>query len=105
MDLPPAVEVVEQVPAAEDQRSYTREDGTLVIDFLAEPPCGEGGEREIVVCAPGEVVQRYDPPEPPPQEEGFKPEVQLGENAKAGLSAKPGRYGAVQAMVDLTITF
>ena len=105
MELPPAVEVVEQAPAAEDQRSYTREDGTLVIDILVEPPCGESSEREIVVCASGEEVQRYDPPEPLQQEEGFKPEVQLGENAKASLRATPGRDNAVQAMVNLTIEF
>ena len=104
MDLPPAVEVVEQAPVAEDQRSYTREDGTLVIDILVEPPCGESSEREIVVCAPERSVQRYDPPDPPPQE-GFRPEVELGENAKAAVSARPGRDGAVQAMIDLTIRF
>ena len=104
MDLPPAVEVVEQAPAAEDERSFTRGDGTLVIDILVEPPCGESSEREIVVCASGEDVQRHYPPEPQ-QEEGIKPEVQLGENAKAGLRATPGRDGAVQAMVELTIKF
>ena len=104
MDLPPAVEIVEQAPVVEAERSYTREDGTLVIDILVEPPCGESSEREIVVCAAGETVQRYDPPEPP-QQEGFRPEVQLGENAKADLHAEPGRDGAVRAMVELTIKF
>ena len=105
MDLPPAVEVVEQAPAAEDQRSYTREDGTLVIDILVEPPCGESSEREIVVCAPERSVQRYDPPERQQQEEGFKPEIQLSENAKANMHAEPGRDGAVEALVELTIKF
>ena len=105
MDLPPAVEVVEQAPVADGERSYTREDGTLVIDILVDPQCGESSEREIVVCAPGEAVQRYDPPDPPQQEEGFKPEVQLGEHAKVDFHAEPGRDGAVQAMVDLTIKF
>jgi hypothetical protein len=104
VDLP-AVEVVEQAPAAEDQRSYTREDGTLVIDILIEPPCGESSEREIVVCASGEDVQRYDPPDSPQQQEGLKPEVQLSENAKAGIHAEPGRDGAVEALVELTIKF
>ena len=69
-----------------------------------EPPCGESSEREIVVCAAGEEVQRHDPPEPQ-QEEGFKPEIQLSENAKAGLHAEPGRDGAVEALVELTIKF
>ncbi len=104
MDLPPVVEVVEQAPAAEDQRSYVREDGTLVIDILVEPPCAASSEREIVVCASGEEVQRHDPPEPQ-QEEGFKPEIQLSENAKVGMHAEAGRDGAVEALVDLTIRF
>ena len=103
MDLPPT-EVIEQVPAVEEQRSYTRENGTLVIDILVEPRCGESTEREIVVCAPGEDVQPYDP-SPPQQEEGFKPELQLSENAKVGLRAQPGRDGAVEALVNLTIAF
>ena len=103
MDLPPAVEVVEEAPAAQDQRSYTREDGTLVIDILVEPPCGGTSEREIVVCASAEEVQRHDPPAP--EQESFKAEIQLSENVKAGLHAEPGRDGAVEALVDLTIKF
>ena len=69
MDLPQqAIEQPAQAAApSEDPRSRMREDGTLVIDILADPPCGEASAREIVVCAPGEAVQRYDPPEPPQQ--------------------------------------
>ncbi len=105
MDVPPAVEFVEQVPAAEDPRSYTCEDGTLVIDILVEQPCGESSEREIVVCASDGSQHRLNAPEPPPAEEGFRPEVQLGENAKVVLRAEAGLDGADRAMVDLTIKF
>jgi hypothetical protein len=104
MDLPtPAVEQVGQV--ADEVRSHTREDGTLVIDILVDPACGESSEREIVVCASDGSEHRLNVPDPPPAEEGFKPEVQLGESAKAGLRAQPGRDGAVEALVTLTITF
>jgi hypothetical protein len=103
MDLPPVVEIVEQGPVAEDQRSYTREDGTLVIDILVDPPCGESNEREIVVCA-SETVQGYDRLEAP-QQEGVKPEVQLSDNAKVDLHAERGLDDAVRAMVALTIKF
>ena len=44
-------------------------------------------------------------PDPPPVEEGFKPEIQLSESAKAGLRAQRGRYNAVEALVTVTITF
>ena len=105
MDLPvPAAEpVAEQV--SEEARSHNREDGTLVIDILVDPPCGESSEREIVVCASDGSEHRPDVPSPPPAEAGFKPEVQLSEATKAGLSAQPGRYGAVEAVVTLTIKF
>ena len=107
MDLPaPAVEQpAEQAPALEHERSYTREDGTLVINILLDPPCGESSEREIVVCASDGSEHRLNAPEPPPADEGFKPEVQLGENAKVGLRAEAGQGGADRAMVDLTIKF
>ncbi len=105
MDLPvPAAEpVAEQV--SEETRSHTREDGTLVIDILVDPPCGESSEREIVVCASDGSEHRLDALSPAPADEGFKPEVQLSESAKAGLRAQPGRYGAVEAVVTLTIKF
>ena len=106
MDLPQqAIEQPAQAAApSEDPRSRMREDGTLVIDILADPPCGEASAREIVVCAPGEAEQRYDPPEPP-QQKPAKAEVQIGENAKVGVHAEPGRYGAVEVLVTLTVKF
>jgi hypothetical protein len=105
VDLPvPATEpVAEQV--SEEVRSHTREDGTLVIEILVDPPCGESSEREIVVCASDGSEHRLEVPDPPPAEENFKPEVQLGESAKAGLRAQPGRDGAVEAIVNVTVKF
>ena len=106
MDLPvPAAEqVAEQV--AEEARSHTREDGTLVIDILVDPPCGESNEREIVVCASDGSEHRLGAPDPPPSEEGFKPELQLSESAKAGLRAETDPLtGADRMMIDLTIKF
>lgn len=95
----------EHAPAAADGKSYAREDGTLVIDILVEQPCGESSEREIVVCASDGSEHRLRAPDPRPAERGFKPEVQLAPNAKADLRATPGRDGAVQAMVNVTIKF
>ena len=95
----------EHAPAETDGHSYVREDGTLVIEIPVEQPCGESSEREIVVCASDGSENRLDTPEPPPQAEMPKAEVQLGENATARLHATPGRYNAVQAMVTLTIAF
>ena len=94
-----------QVPAEAGGKSYTREDDTLVIDILVERPCGENSEREIVVCASDGSEHRLDAPDPPPAEERLKPEVQLTPHAKADLRATPGRDGAVQAMVNVTIKF
>ena len=108
MDAAPSIEVPhaeEQPAAAAREKSYLREDGTLVIDILVEPPCGASSEREIIVCASDGSEHRLNAADPPPQEEALKAEVQLGENAKVGLHAQPGRYGAVEAMVDLTIEF
>ena len=95
----------EHAPAETSGHSYVREDGTLVIEIPVEQPCGESTEREIVVCAPDGSGHRLNRAAPPPTAEGFKPEVQLGKNAKAGLQATPGRDGAVQGMVNLTIAF
>ena len=95
----------EHAPVEATRPSYVREDGTLVIEIPVEQPCGEGSEREIVVCASDGSEHRLNRTLPPPVEERFKPEVQLGENAKASLRATPGREGAVQAMVNLTIAF
>lgn len=106
MDLPhPALDQPLQAEAAaEDRRSHLRADGTLVIDILVDPPCGEASAREIVVCAPAEVVQRYDAPDPA-QREPAKAELQLSEKAKIGVHAQPGREGAVEALVTLTVRF
>lgn len=94
----------EAVAAADEARSELREDGTLVIDILIDPPCGEASGREIVVCAPGQEVQRYVAPDAP-QREQPKAELQISENAKVGVHAEPGRYGAVEALVTLTVKF
>lgn len=77
----------------------------LVIDILVDAACGESSEREIVVCASDGAEHGLEVPDPPSAEEGFRPEVQLGEDAKAGLRAQPGRNGAVEAVVTLTIKF
>jgi hypothetical protein len=95
----------EHAPAETDAHSYLREDGTLVIEIPIDQPCGASSEDEIVVCASDGSEHRLVRTPPPPADEGFKPEVQLGENAKADLRATPGRDGAVQAMVNLTIKF
>jgi hypothetical protein len=100
------IDITEEHAAAEaDARSYVREDGTLVIEIPVEQPCGASSEREIVVCASDGAENRLERTPAPPAEEGLRPEVQLGENAKADLRATPGRDGAVQAMVTLTIKF
>ena len=95
----------EHAPAAANGQSYLRADGTLVIEIPVEQPCGESNEREIVVCAPDGSEHRLSRTPPPPTGEGLKPELQLGENAKAKMHATPGRDGAVQAMLNLTIRF
>jgi len=48
-------------------------------------------------------VQRYEAPDAPREEP--KAEVQISENAKVGVHAEPGRYGAVEALVTLTVKF
>ena len=96
----------EHAPAGEDERSYTREDGTLVINILVEPACGESTEREIVVCAPGQSEHRLNAPEPPAEEEGFKPEVQVAPNATARLRPETDpQTGAQRIMVDFVTKF
>jgi hypothetical protein len=95
----------EHAPAETDGHSYVREDGTLVIEIPVEQPCGQSSEREIVVCAPDGSENRLHTPEPPLQAGMPKAEVQLGENARAKMHATPGRDGAVQAMVNVTIAF
>lgn len=106
MDLPQqAIEPPpEAIATADEARSELREDGTLVIDILIDPPCGEASGREIVVCAPGQEAQRHETPDAP-QREQPKAEVQISESAKVGVHAEPGRYGAVEALVTLTASF
>lgn len=106
MDQIPLVEPAEQhATAGEDQRGYLREDGALVIDILAAPPCGSSSEGEIVVCAPAESGGR-PAPAPEPLEQGFKPEIELTGNAKlrARGDTDPAS-GADRAMIDLVIKF
>ena len=106
MDLPQqAIEPPPEAIATADQaRSELREDGTLVIDILIDPPCGEASGREIVVCATAQAVQRYEAPDAPQREEP-KAELEISENAKIGVHAEPGRHGAVEALVTLTVKF
>ncbi len=100
MPPPPA----EHAPAAGDPRSHLREDGTLVIDILAAPPCGESSDREIVVCAAGESGQRLEGDDPP--SDGPEPlKVQLAPNLTAGPRTEAGRDGEVRVMIDLTLRF
>jgi hypothetical protein len=100
------IDITEEHATAEtDAHTYLRDDGTLVIEIPVEQPCGASSEREIVVCASDGSENRLHRIPAPPVEEGLRPELQLGENAKADLRATPGRDGAVQAMVNLTIKF
>ena len=106
MDLPQqAIEPPQEaIAAADEARSELREDGTLVINILVDPPCGEANADEIVVCAAAQDVQRYEAPDARKREEP-KAEVQISEKAKVGVHAEPGRYGAVEALVTLTVKF
>ena len=108
MDEPPqAIEpAAEQAAAGEDAGSHLREDGTLVINILVEPPCGASSEGEIVVCAPGQSPYRYDPPPEPPTEGGPRPEIQLGEKTKLRARAETdARTGTERLMIDLVYKF
>ena len=107
MDDPgPAIAAIEEpAPAAGGERSYVREDGTLVIDILATARCSPSTGPEIVVCAPDPLEHRLEAPQRP-AEESFKPELQLGENAKARARVeKDGLTGADRVMVDLIVKF
>ena len=100
------IDLTEEHAAAETEAaSHLREDGTLVIEIPVERPCDASGAGEIVVCASDGSEHRVDPAPAPPAGDVPKAEVQLGENAKAGMHATQGRYNAVQAMVTLTIKF
>ena len=107
MDLPDQVvdQSAEHAPAPEAERSFVREDGTLVINILADPPCGGASEREIVVCAPDPSEHRLNAPEPS-ADDSFKPELQLGENVRTRARVeRDGLTGADRVMVDLIIRF
>ncbi len=94
----------EHAPAEDDARSYVREDGTLVIDILVDPSCGATADGRIIVCAPGQSPYRYEPPLVP-ADDGLKPEVQLGDNAKVAASVESGLHGSPQATIALKIKF
>jgi hypothetical protein len=95
----------EHAPVQGDERSYVKEDGTLVINILADRRCGPSTGPEIVVCAPDPAEHRLNAPEPP-ADESFKPELQLGENAKARARVeKDVMTGADRVMVDLVVKF
>lgn len=95
----------ERAPVEGDERSYVKENGTLVINILADPRCGASTGPEIVVCAPDPAEHRLNAPQRP-AEQSFKPELQLGENAKARARVeKDGLTGADRVMVDLVVKF
>jgi len=105
-EIPQVIEpAAEQATAGEDQRSYVRDDGVLVINILVDPPCGPSTEGEIVVCAPPES-DGQPAPAPAPPEQGFRPEIQLGDNAKIRARGESDPWsGADRAMIDLVIKF
>jgi len=43
-------------------RSTTRDDGTIVIDILAQPECGVSEQADIVVCASAPEGSAEPPP-------------------------------------------
>jgi len=107
-DLPALAvpEAAEHAAAEISERSYQREDGSLVIDILIPASCGESNEREIVVCASDGSEHRLPASiPPPPPEQGFKPEVQIAPNAKARMRAEAGEGGADRMMADLVVKF
>ncbi|KRA82718.1 hypothetical protein [Altererythrobacter sp. Root672] len=106
MDLPePALEKAVYAPSLEEERSYSREDGTLVINILVDPPCGESSASEIVVCAPDQSANRLERTEAPAEPDN-KVEVSLGKNAKANLRAESDpSNGGDSVIVGVTIKF
>jgi hypothetical protein len=84
-----------------------REDGTVVIDILVQPPCDQTMEPdEIVVCAPGLASQGVPDADGTFTQGGFKPEVELAPNATAKVRAETDPVtGADRAMIDLTYRF
>ena len=67
-----------------DLRMTVREDGTVVIDILADQPCVPSSEGEIVVCAPTVDGAQYLPPPPPPRSTGPMEKLQEALTAEVG---------------------
>ena len=90
-----------------DAQQMVREDGTVVINILVQPPCDPAVEPdEIVVCAPGPAPQPIAGADGVFTEGDFKPEVELAPNvtAKARAETDP-MTGADRVMVDLIYRF
>jgi hypothetical protein len=99
-------QAVLHAPVRQGDRTSVREDGTLVIDILIDPPCGLSTGREIVVCAPGQSEHRLHAPINRWAHQRFRPEIRLGRNGTVGLRAETdGASGADRVMVDLKIKF
>ena len=91
-----------------DDRTTVRDDGTLVIDILVRPPCGQSTEGEIVVCAPDAEAHRLAELDEPEVKEPPRAEIALGDNAKAGLRAETETIQGTKIdriMLDLGIAF
>jgi len=88
-------------------RTTVREDGTVVINILVQPPCDPAVEPdEIVVCAPAPASQPIPGADGAFAQGGFKPEVELAPNLKAKARAETDpRTGADRAMIDFTYRF
>ena len=92
---------------ASDARTTVRDDGTIVIDILVQPPCDQAVEPdEIVVCAPDAEPQRIPGADGTFVQGGFNPEVELTPNATVKVRAESDpETGADRAMIDLTYRF
>jgi len=102
-----AAPVEVSAPAESADRSYVRQDGTMVINILVPQPCvpADDGD-EIVVCAPDSAGDRIPGADGTFTEEGFKPEIQVAPNVKAKARAETDPMsGADRAMIDLTYRF
>ena len=101
-----AASVEASAPAESADRSYVRQDGTMVIDILVAQPCEPAADAdEIVVCA-----DRAADPIPGADgtftDEGFKPELQLAPNVKARARGESDpNSGADRAMIDVIYRF
>lgn len=95
-------------PAEPADRTYTKPDGTIVMDILVPPPCDAAAAEpdEIIVCAPDPTAQRIPGADGTFTEGRFKPEVQLapGTTARVRGETDPAS-GADRAMVDVIYRF